>query len=210
MANIKLNLPAAPFSGQIVTFPAPCGCDEVTDGLSINGEIYTIVDGMGICVTGRGGAWCSGAQVSVVLDVENKKAYIQNPAQGARIATGSYVGTGKYGKDNPNTLTFEFVPKVIWVGKDGYFKFHSNQYGVNDFYDQMFLTCPEAVDSVPVYATNGGTAYEGAVSFSVNGRTVSWHSQGQYTQIDGVYQYVGGDSLQLNNLGETYHYFAIG
>lgn len=84
MANIKLTLPAAPFTGQIVTFPAPCGCDEVTDGLSINGEIYTVVDAMGECITGKGGAWCEGAQVSVALDCENKKAYIQNDAGHSR------------------------------------------------------------------------------------------------------------------------------
>jgi len=78
MANIKLNLAGVPFTGQSVTFTAPCGCDQVTDGLAINGVIYTVVDAMGNCVTGKGGAWCSGAQVSVVLDCENRKAYIKN------------------------------------------------------------------------------------------------------------------------------------
>ena len=34
---------------------------------------------------------------------------------GARIATGSYVGTGKCGSSNPNTLTFKFVPKLVIV-----------------------------------------------------------------------------------------------
>lgn len=83
MANIKLTPPGEPFSGQIVTFTAPCGCDQVTDGLVINGETYTVCDAMGECVTGKGGAWCAGAQVSVVLDCENKKAYIQNAAGGS-------------------------------------------------------------------------------------------------------------------------------
>ena len=78
MANIKLTLSAEPFSGQIVSFPAPCDCASVTDGLIINGETYTICDAMGNKVTGTGGVWCSGAQVSVVLDCENKKAYLQN------------------------------------------------------------------------------------------------------------------------------------
>ena len=78
MANIKLNLSGTPFTGQIVTFPAPCGCNEVTGGLSINGEIYTVVDAMGRCVTGKGGRWVAGAIVSVSLDVEKKRAYIQN------------------------------------------------------------------------------------------------------------------------------------
>ena len=83
MANIKLNLTAAPFTGQIVTFTAPCSCADVTEGLVINGEIYTVCDAMGVCVTGTGGAWCEGATVSVALDVENKKAYLQNKASAA-------------------------------------------------------------------------------------------------------------------------------
>ena len=32
-----------------------------------------------------------------------------------KIQTGSYVGTGTYGVDNPNSLTFDFVPKFVIV-----------------------------------------------------------------------------------------------
>lgn len=35
-----------------------------------------------------------------------------------KIATGSYVGTGKYGSRNPNSLTFGFEPKIIIIGND--------------------------------------------------------------------------------------------
>lgn len=34
---------------------------------------------------------------------------------GAKIETGSYVGTGTYGADNPNTLTFGFEPKLLLI-----------------------------------------------------------------------------------------------
>ena len=44
MANIKVNTAGKPYSGKLVTFTAPCNCDQVTDGLIINGEIYTVVD----------------------------------------------------------------------------------------------------------------------------------------------------------------------
>ena len=80
--NIKVNITGKPFTGRKVTFPAPCDCASVTDGLSINGEIYAICDAMGKCVTGIDGKWAAGAQVSVILDCENKKAYIQNAAGG--------------------------------------------------------------------------------------------------------------------------------
>ncbi len=32
-----------------------------------------------------------------------------------KIATGSYIGTGTSGKDNPNELTFDFVPKFLAI-----------------------------------------------------------------------------------------------
>ena len=32
-----------------------------------------------------------------------------------KIAMGSYVGTGKYGADNPNTLTFDFKPQIVFL-----------------------------------------------------------------------------------------------
>lgn len=77
MANIKLNLTANPFTGQIVTFVAPCDCDQVADGLLINGEVYTVYDAAGKCVTGVAKAWVEGAIISVALDCEHKKAFIQ-------------------------------------------------------------------------------------------------------------------------------------
>jgi len=106
MANIKLTLPAEPFSKQIVTFTAPCGCDQVTDGLVINGETYTVCDAMGECVTGKGGAWCAGAQISVVLDCENKKAFIQNAASpNLKDALNAHIDN----QNNPHNVTADQV-----------------------------------------------------------------------------------------------------
>lgn len=38
-----------------------------------------------------------------------------NAATGSKIATGSYTGTGTYGESNPNSLTFDFDPKIIFI-----------------------------------------------------------------------------------------------
>lgn len=37
------------------------------------------------------------------------------PANAVKIATGSYEGSGTYGKDNARRITFDFAPKVIFV-----------------------------------------------------------------------------------------------
>ena len=81
MSVVKITLPLGeiPVNGKQVSFAAPCDCDKVT-GLSIEGEIYTVCDAMGRTVTGIGGVFCQGSIVSVVLNVTEKKAYIQNPA----------------------------------------------------------------------------------------------------------------------------------
>lgn len=110
MANIKLDLAAAPFDGQLVTFTAPCACDAVTEGLVINGETYTVCDGMGNCVTGSGGYWCSGAVVSVALDTVNKKAYLQNTTA---IASNENLLDNAYFADPIDQRQGYIVPKGV-------------------------------------------------------------------------------------------------
>ena len=36
----------------------------------------------------------------------------------SKIETGSYIGTGKYGKSNPNSLTFGFEPKLVLISNN--------------------------------------------------------------------------------------------
>ena len=79
MAKIKLTLPGLeiPVTGKQVSFEAPCNCDT-TECLQIDGVDYTVVDSLGNTVTGIGGVWATGAKITVVLDVENQKAYLLN------------------------------------------------------------------------------------------------------------------------------------
>ncbi len=207
MSVIKLTLPLGevPVNGKQVTFVAPCDC-TVTEALEINGEQYTVVDSLCKCVTGSGGRWAAGATVCVALDVDNKRAFLQNATGGAMIATGSYVGTGESGEDNPNTLTFDFVPKVLWVGQGAVPSFYTNEFGGVYLSGQMFITNLQSASSASLHCGS----WIGDNHISVDGRTVSWYSEGQATVVDGEYAYVGGVYLQLNVLGETYNYFAIG
>lgn len=64
------------------------------------------------------------------------------------IATGSYVGAGTYGKDNPNTLTLRFKPKFVLIA-------YSSSL---EIFGYMVLVIPDA----------------GTATWSDN--TLSWHS----------------------------------
>ena len=81
MSKVKLTLPLGeiPVTGKQVTFAAPCDC-SVVECLQIDGVDYRVVDALGNQVTGNptGGVWASGSKVSVLLDVENKKAFLLN------------------------------------------------------------------------------------------------------------------------------------
>ena len=122
---------------------------------------------------------------------------------GVKIATGLYIGTGTYGIDNPNSLTFGFKPKIIW--------FVSYHQGTDNL---DFLNFPIGPDGNEAYApvvvmdtikttyTNTSAPYyynyRGSYSRkSFDGTTLQWY----HTQ-DSAYQ--------LNNKGFRYAYVAIG
>ena len=73
-----LTLPAPVDTGTLVKFMAPCACESVTGGIVIDGVTYSVVDAAGNTVDKIGGAWIDDVMVAVLIDVENKKAYIQN------------------------------------------------------------------------------------------------------------------------------------
>lgn len=106
---------------------------------------------------------------------------LQNLPAGVQIATGSYVGTGKYGSSNPNSLTLDFEPQLVII---------TGQYsGSQVAWPLLFMR-------------NNTTAFEmgeGAYTCKVtwNGKIVKWYS----TENAG---------RQMNYNGRTYYYFAIG
>ena len=74
----------------------------------------------------------------------------------ARIETGSYVGTGTYGSDHPNSLTFDFVPKIVMIRCDG---------DTNIF---------DAIYGMRQVVTDLSTGYYDTVKWSK--KTLSWYS----------------------------------
>ena len=81
MAYIQLTLPNGelPFDGKQVTFRAPCDCGA-PEGLQIGEQKFLIVDAMGNVITGGTGAFCKDSMLTVILDVTNSYAFLQNPA----------------------------------------------------------------------------------------------------------------------------------
>ena len=59
-------------------------------------------------------------QIKTLID--NMQSNIESRA---KIQTGSYVGTGTYGANNPCSLTFDFVPKFLYI-KSMYFSFSTS------------------------------------------------------------------------------------
>lgn len=111
-----------------------------------------------------------------------------------RIATGSYIGTGKYGKSNPNSLTFDFDPKFLLI-------FEIITAGTSsDGYVAMMTP-----GSPCYWVSDNGLAGSNNVFWTKN--TVSWFNNADRTNgLNAVYCI----KYQLNKIDVTYNYIAIG
>lgn len=112
-----------------------------------------------------------------------------NPV-GVQIATGSYVGTGTYGANNPTKITFDFTPKIWGI-------FAVQQKRVNNTYglETILNMFPWGIanDTATMWQNNDSA---GECNISYNGNTVS------------IYGNTAG--AQCNSLSYIYYYFAIG
>lgn len=109
------------------------------------------------------------------------------------IETGSYIGTGTFGEASPNTLTFGFVPKVVFIIGDltGDTDMEGPKGGLPWIYGQ----------SLAVGYQGSGFSYD--LKLSWLGTTLQWcWVTTRPTVQDGIYQ--------LNEQGRNYRYLAIG
>ena len=118
------------------------------------------------------------------------KEYVEGliAGAGAKIATGSYVGTGEYGENHPNSLTFDFAPKLVYISTD----IHT------DGGEMLFLFrgAPHGhfLFGNPAYAI----VQASNVTWTENG--LSWFSIGSRANAE----------YQCNISARTYYYTAIG
>lgn len=78
MPNLKIDLPVGTTlsDGKQITFKAPCDCSAIT-ALLIDGSTFDLVDASGNVVAG-GNSFTADAMVSVIIDTDTNKAFLQN------------------------------------------------------------------------------------------------------------------------------------
>lgn len=115
-----------------------------------------------------------------------------------RFAEGTYTGTGVYGEDNPNSLTFEFAPKLFMIFRER----NGRLAGSGNGSDIVAPIC--YVGSLSEEYTSGAictySGYSGSTNAwgygkrSADGKTLTWYyavtAAGQYNGLDTEYRYV--------------------
>lgn len=95
---------------------------------------------------------------------------------GVRIATGSYVGTNRYGASNPNSLTFPFEPKVLFI-QSGY-------------YSAIYISENDKMSLTMAYSAGGFRD----LSATTTDKTISWYSTEdtgyQLNAVNNTYHFV--------------------
>lgn len=115
----------------------------------------------------------------------------------ARIAKGSYVGTGTYGSSNPNSLTFGFEPQVLFIsGKP--VSWGTNLPNIGQIINNK--TSTECIVGFSYGSDNGasagGTGSPRMLHGMFDNKTITW--------------FANSEPVQLNTKGVTYEYIAIG
>ncbi|HNX99623.1 MAG TPA: hypothetical protein PKN39_02480 [Oscillospiraceae bacterium] len=108
-------------------------------------------------------------------------------AGGAKIATGSYTGNGLYGSSHPCSLTFPFVPALVFI-----LDRTSNGANIKLFFPQMY----SSDYSSGAYADDYFRTWNSTMA-KIIGKTLYWRSD--YSA-----------DMQTNNSGAVYTYYAIG
>ena len=132
-------------------------------------------------------------------------------AQGMKIETGSYVGTGT---TNQMSLSFNFSPKIVFISKQE-FPF------VNDLPDNYAVSAIlyyknnwYQTNSFTFYRDGSYKHFEGYFGYGecnfVNNQ-ITWRIQYTSSLEDGTMQSEEVDEINnMNENGETYNYIAIG
>lgn len=112
-----------------------------------------------------------------------------NAVTAPKIETGSYVGTGTFGYQNQNSLTFGFTPKLVIITGGSY---------------RGVAVIPYDGQDAPVHFTTSSSTWKITRSENV----ISWYDRSNQSANGST----GSSSAntQMNESGKTYYYTAIG
>lgn len=106
-----------------------------------------------------------------------------------RAVTGTYAGTGGFGQQDPNTLTFPLAPRLLIIQGGNWLGF-------------FMKDSPSAM-------TFGGSGEIGTQQVTWEDKTVSWYVHEMTSATGGTYA-AETDGAQLNDAAVTYRYLAVG
>lgn len=144
------------------------------------------------------------AVLSIPIDYTNKAFYytyqdkswheIADASQTPRFASGTYIGTGGGGESQPNSLTFPFKPKMVYIALESPQTNRSDVTQPLMYGSRIGLVCTST-------STNWGSHNTYPLNLTWNGNTLTW----TYTlNTSSVEQH------QLNISGSTYSWVAFG
>ena len=120
MATFTITLPSNTevMNGKQITFKAPADCKGITS-IIINNDTYELVDAANKSVANVD-SYVRGAMLSVILDVDDKRAYLQNGANSTISSADSnnklfLIGTTQQSSQNDTTYSHD----TAYVGTDG-------------------------------------------------------------------------------------------
>ena len=114
-----------------------------------------------------------------------------------RIAMGSYVGTGEYGSAHPRTLSYAFTPKMIFIQEQTTSIFNGP---AGNMPNRLFALNGVTRITSPVDGNSSNTLLL-RLQWSESG--VSWYTDTNSSSYN-------PSGVQLNAVGRTYFYVAIG
>ena len=141
---------------------------------------------------------------------------LKNSVEAVKINHGLYVGTGEYGEDSPNMLTFPFAPKLlIFLRSEGFVFSGTYKSSSSSSTTTSPLVCLCTVlgteyqedtkqSIIPMGGYYSGASRYTVVKLSPDRKTIYWY----FPVHSGAESYAA--AFQLNSMGYTYRYIAIG
>ena len=93
--------------------------------------------------------------------------YLGKLGDKARVQVVSYVGTGTYGESNPNSLTFDFVPKLLFVMMSANTNISDGPHPYANGWVNMFIWA---------YGVSNTFVNRYTLYLKQNNKTISWYS----------------------------------